>query len=147
MKIQNIFKRVTVVVLLLPFFSQSVLAFDTKVPDVVEPVSVGGVLQMTIGLFFVVLLIFIISWLVKRVSGFSVYSNPHLKIISGLHVGQKEKILLIQVADKQLVIGVTPYSVRTLHELESVIVNDDVMAKPNISFSDKLLQALKKEKK
>lgn len=141
----NISKMVMVVVLLLPFFSQSIHAAETK--TVTEPVSVGSVLQMSLGLLFVVLLIFMISWLVKRVSGFSVYSNPHLKIISGLHVGQKEKILLLQVSDKQMLVGVTPYSIRTLCELENNIVSDDIEIKSNASFSEKLIQAVRREKK
>lgn len=143
--ILNISKRVIVVVLLLPFFSQSIHAAETKI--VAEPVSVGSVLQMSLGLLFVVLLIFMISWLVKRVSGFSVYSSPHLKIISGLHVGQKEKILLLQVSDKQMLVGVTPYSIRTLCELENNIVSDDIEIKSNASFSEKLIQAVRREKK
>lgn len=141
----NISKRVMVVVLLLPFFSQSIHAAETKA--VTEPVSVGSVLQMSLGLLFVVLLIFMISWLVKRVSGFSVYSNPHLKIISGLHVGQKEKILLLQVSDKQVLVGVTPYSIRTLCELENNIISDDIELKSNASFAEKLIQAVRREKK
>lgn len=142
----NILKKVTVGFLLLPFFSQSVFAVETNAVNVVEPVSTASVLQMTLGLLFVVLVIFLISWMVKRVSGFSVYSNPHLKVVSGLHVGQKEKILLIQVADKQMLVGVTPYSIRTLHELENVVSDDDTLRKSSNTFSEKLLQALKKEK-
>jgi len=142
----NTFKKVMVAILLLPFFSQIVYALDTNAKDIVEPVSTASVLQMVLGLLFVVLIIFFISWMVKRVSGFSIYSNPHLKVISGLHVGQKEKILLIQVAEKQVLVGVTPYSIRTLHELEDAVTEDNGVSNVNNSFSDKLMQALKKGK-
>ena len=143
----NKFKRVMVAILLLPFFSRLVFALETKTPERLDPVSTSGVIQLAFGLAIVVMLIFMISWLVKRVSGFSVYSNPHLKVISGLHVGQKEKILLIQIADKQIVVGVTASSIRTLHQLESNIINDDTSMRDNIPFAERLLQALKKEKK
>jgi len=136
-----------VAILLLPFFSRLVFALETKTPERLDPVSTSGVIQLAFGLAIVVMLIFMISWLVKRVSGFSVYSNPHLKVISGLHVGQKEKILLIQIADKQIVVGVTASSIRTLHQLESNIINDDTSMRDNIPFAERLLQALKKEKK
>lgn len=143
----NMIKRVIVGVLLLPFFSKVVSAVDRKVPDVVDPISTSGVLQMTLGLVVVVFMIFLVSWLVKRVSGFSVYSNPHLKVISGLHVGQKEKLLLVQVSDKQIVVGVTPYSISKLHELETNIISDDPAGGENIPFAERLMQALKKENK
>lgn len=143
----NKFKRVIVAILLLPFFSGFVFALDAKAPDRLEPASTTSVLQLAFGLAIVVMLIFMISWLVKRFSGFSVYSNPHLKVISGLHVGQKEKILLIQIADKQIVVGVTTSSIRTLYQLESNIINDDITMRDNIPFSERLMQAIKKEKK
>jgi len=138
-------KRVLVVILLFPFFSWNTIAAEPVVNDVVQPVTSGSVLQMLVGLVLVIALIFIVGWLIRRISGFSVYSHAHLKVISGLHVGQKEKVLLIQVADKQILLGVTPYSIHTLHELPASIENTNSTDSSELSFSDRLLKAMRKD--
>ena len=40
-----------------------------------------------------------------------------LKVISGVAVGQRERIVLVEVNDTWLVVGVAPGQVRTLHSM------------------------------
>lgn len=84
-----------------------------------EPVSLAGMLQMLTGLLLIVLLIFGIAWLVKRFGRFSGMASEHLKVIGGLNIGQREKIVIVQAGGARLVVGVSPGGIRTLHVLDS----------------------------
>jgi len=65
-------------------------------------------LQMMIGLFFIIFMIFAVVWLMKKV-GYKTYgtSGP-IKIISCLPISTKEKILLIEVGEEQVLVGTAP---------------------------------------
>lgn len=80
--------------------------------------SAGQMVKMVIGLLFVLLLIFFLAWVVKRYLGVGLTSNAALKTVAGIAVGQKERVVLVQVGERQLLIGVAPGQVNMLHALE-----------------------------
>lgn len=73
--------------------------------------------SMLTSLFVVVIIIFISAFLLKRFQ----LAQPvqgGLKIISSLPLGTKERLVVIQAGDKQVVVGVTPSSINLITELE-----------------------------
>ncbi len=76
------------------------------------------VLKMVIGLIVVLVVIFVVAWLAKNYMGFSPSSNASLKSIAGVSVGQKERVVLLQVSDRQILVGVSPGSVNMLYVLD-----------------------------
>lgn len=121
-----------------------------------EPASnnsqIGGALikpgdylgQIMISLLLVLAIIFIGAWLVKRYGRFSAVADGQLRVLGMLSVGQKERIMLLQVGSQQLLVGVTPSRITRLHELAEPIVieeQDQTTIKP--SFSQRLQDALK----
>ncbi|WP_052700105.1 flagellar biosynthetic protein FliO [Methylocucumis oryzae] len=98
------------------------------------------------GLVVVLALFLALAWLFKQVSGGQTLSQGKLKVIAVLPLGLREKVLLLQVGRKQLVLGVTPGRIETLHVLEG---DDCVASEPagrsvvSPYFADKLNQALK----
>ncbi len=91
---------------------------------VVEPSSPEGVLnlgsaiQLIIGLFVVLLLIVASGWLFKRFGRWQGGYSDQLKIVGGLAVGARERIVLVQVGEQQLLVGIAPGNIRTLHVLD-----------------------------
>ena len=98
-------------------------------------------LTLGLGLVVVVVLIFLSGWLVRRVQGIGGVNSQALKVVAVLSVGQKERVALIDVGEKQILIGVTPQSVRTLHVFDEPVVNS---SQPTGSgdFAQKLQQVM-----
>ena len=91
----------------------------------VEPLSGGSMAQVALGLLFVLLLVIGVAWLLKRVGGFAVTGNGALKILGGLSMGARERVVLMQVGEKQILLGVSPGRIQTLHVLDKPINIDD----------------------
>ncbi len=104
--------------------------------------SADQMIKMVLGLLFVLVLIFLLAWLFKKYMGIGVISNSSLKAIAGVSVGQKERVVLVQVGERQILVGVSPGQVNMLHALEKgeeLKLSDE----PNKGlFAEKLKQSL-----
>ncbi len=108
-----------------------------------EGLSAAHFAQVTIGLMVVIIVIFGLAWLVKRF-GYLPSSKPGaLKIIGGLMVGQRERAVLIQVGDKQILIGVAPGLVKTLYVLEEPVSVDSASSAKLSPFAERLKSFLR----
>lgn len=98
-----------------------------------SPVSYSAnVLQMLLGLFAIVFMIVAVVWLMKK-AGFKSYGTTGMiKIKSCLPISNKEKILLIEVGDEQILIGTAPGFIGHLKTLEKPVT---VAPNENTSFS------------
>jgi len=92
-----------------------------KAPDVM---GFGNIVQIVVGLFFVLMMIMGAAWLMKRYGGLGGVSNSDLKVVAGISVGQREKIVVVQAGDVQVLVGISPGNIRTLHVLENNISNE-----------------------
>lgn len=81
-------------------------------------VSAGTYLQTGLALAFIVALLIGAAWLARKVSGGKKFGQGDMKIIGGVALGPRERIVLIEVGDKWLVIGIVPGQIRTLHRME-----------------------------
>lgn len=84
-------------------------------PPLQSPFS--SALQMMLGLGIVLVLIAGMAWLLKKFMPGQVASNGDLKVVSAVAVGTKERVVLVDVGDTRLVIGVAPGHVVRLHEM------------------------------
>lgn len=91
---------------------------DVKSQPVNNDVSIGKTLG---GLALVLGLIFVLAKVGKKFHPSISAPDRALKVISMLSLGTKEKVALIQVGKKQLLIGVTPQSINTLLDLAEPI--------------------------
>ena len=75
-----------------------------------DVVSAGpGLLQATLGLALVVGMILILAWVAKRLApGALRQGGGALTIVASQAVGQRERVVVVEVADQWLVIGVAP---------------------------------------
>ncbi|RFB68719.1 MULTISPECIES: flagellar biosynthetic protein FliO [unclassified Herbaspirillum] len=79
------------------------------------PSTTGSVFTMLLGLTAVLAIMAGIAWLFKR-SGLvqRAQGNAVAKIIGGVSVGTRERVMVIEVADQWIVVGVAPGRVNTL---------------------------------
>jgi flagellar protein FliO/FliZ len=82
-----------------------------------EPLNVAALSQMVIGLVVVLVLIVAMSWLLRRMGRSRLMGSGVVKILAGLPLGSKERVLLMQVEDVKLLIGVTAERIDTLYVL------------------------------
>jgi flagellar protein FliO/FliZ len=85
------------------------------------PSGIASLGQVTLALGLVLALIFVAAWLMRRLRGFGRPANGALDIIADLPVGQKERAVLIRVGSQQVLIGVAPGRVSTLHVLDEPV--------------------------
>lgn len=83
--------------------------------------SSGYMLQLVLGLVIVIACIVILAWLAKRMNRLQSSTGNLLKIIGGISVGNREKIVLLQVGSEQLLIGVCQGNISKLHLLDTPI--------------------------
>jgi flagellar protein FliO/FliZ len=93
------------------------LAASAPVPAA-EPLGAGSVLQLTLSLAAVVAAIFGLGWLLRRLHGLPGSTHRALKVIATLPVGTRDRIAIIQAGETQVLIGVSPGRIQTLHVLE-----------------------------
>lgn len=86
-------------------------------PAAPAPDFVGNLGQMLFGLAVVIGLLFAGLWAVKRLSVNR--GGGTLKVLGAASIGPRERVVLVEVGDKVLVLGVAPGNVRTLHVMES----------------------------
>lgn len=119
----------------------SVYAAEDKT---LNAVSYGHVLNWVLGLIMVLCLFFACAWLVKKTGALSINARSNLKVIAGVSLGMREKLILVQVGDKQLVLGVTPGRIDNLLVLEGdeQLFKDAQDKQLENDFSSKLKQMM-----
>lgn len=99
----------------LPAYAESLRPVYTPPPA--SPVSAGGMFQVILSLILVLGMIVLVAWILKRINLPQNSPNSALKVISGVAVGQRERIVLVEVNDTWLVVGVAPGQVTGLHTM------------------------------
>lgn len=107
------------------------------------PLSGGGsdYLKLTITLIFIVGLIFACGWLVRRMAGGTSFNNRHIKVLSVMPLGTREKLMVVKAFDDYLLLGVTTNNINTLHRFDEP---PDLTEMPLTSpFADRMKGLLK----
>jgi flagellar protein FliO/FliZ len=116
-----------------------------QIPSVDE-VSSSYISRIVIGLVLILVLIFLLAWVMKKMQLTPQSGQQLIKIISAISVGHRDRIALIQVGDEQILVGLTPGRIHKLHELKSAvdISHDEDMAPGQ--FAEKLSRLMNRNK-
>ena len=110
-------------------------------------VGAGGVLKALLALAVVLVAVLAIAWVARRISPTSV-SGSSLKLQGGLSVGTRERVMLVEIKDTWLVLGVAPGRVNVLHSLprpEDAPSAASVITSSNGNFAAWLSNAIKRQ--
>lgn len=105
------------------------------------PVGAAEVLSVSGGLVLVIAAILLVSFLYSRLKGPRIGGNSVINIIASQALGSKEQVVLIQIADTQLVLGITTTNVQTLHVFDEPVITAPETTGTSI-FADRLKLAL-----
>lgn len=103
-----------------------------------ELVNVGG------GLIVVVLAIVVLGVIYAKTQGLRSGAGGVINIVATQAIGPKERIAIVEVADKQLLIGMTTTNVQTLHVFDEPIA---ITPEQRASFSNRLKSLMGDESK
>jgi flagellar protein FliO/FliZ len=107
--------------------------------------SVGGMLLFSfIWLALAAALIWVVAYLVKRDSAVRA-SNPHVMILAQQALGPKERVIIVNVLNRILVIGNTPTQINLLTELDPEDVAHLKPQPSNGDFAQQLRQLVKRK--
>lgn len=79
----------------------------------------GGVLKMVIGLAVVLAVMALITWVLKRMMPGVGNKQSVIRIVGGVSVGSRERVVVLEVGGRWLVVGVAAGQVSSLANLES----------------------------
>ena len=134
-------------ILTLPF---SVCA-ETGKPGYVPPSSVlstENTLQMVGGLFLVLAIIVGGTWLLKRFALIPMAAAGVVKVVAATGVGQRERVVVVEIDNTWLVLGVAPGRVNKLHAMHKPSADAAGMVPDNPpaeTFAAQLNQSIQKE--
>ena len=80
-------------------------------------VSAGSLLQVGASLVLVLAAVAAVAWLMKRLNPHQTASGSAVRVVSATAVGQRERVVLVEVDATWLVIGVAPGHVTALHTM------------------------------
>lgn len=96
-----------------------------------EPgIPAGTFLQTLLALGLIVALLGGTAWLARKVSGGKGFGRGGMRVVGGVALGPKERIILVEVGEQWLVIGIVPGQIRTLHRLPKGAAMPDEISAP-----------------
>jgi flagellar protein FliO/FliZ len=110
--------------LVLPGARAQESAAPVKVSAAPELFSAGYLFQVVGSLLLVFVCLFVVVYLLKRFNRVGTGVGSALRVLGSASVGQREKVVLLEVGGEQLLIGVAQGSVRTLHVLAEPVAAD-----------------------
>ena len=88
----------------------------------------GQIVSLVMGMGVVLAVIFGVAWLMKRIAPRNYSTAGVLRVIAGTAVGQRERVVVVEVGATWLVLGVTPGSVNALHQMPRMTTDDPASA-------------------
>jgi flagellar protein FliO/FliZ len=125
-------------------------AQTTAVPGKATPPPLAHSMATTTGSLMLVLLVIVgLGWLLRRLQGLRPSGGAVIKLLASQSVGHKERVVLVQLADTQLLLGVSAGQVNLLHRMDRPL--DEAAPEPAAAsagpgeFAARLQHWLKKE--
>ena len=100
----------------------------------------GDIVSLMISMLIVVAVIVVLGWLYSRSRFISGGGGDVIQVVASRALGTKERLLVIEVADQQLLVGMTATNVQTLHVFEKPITIDRAPAADS-GFASRLRNA------
>ncbi|QVW24887.1 flagellar biosynthetic protein FliO [Pseudomonas hormoni] len=141
-------KKVLGLVLALPF---SVLAAEPVATAAAAPAVSSGVAgqltQLVLGLLLVLGLIFFLAWLLRRVQQAGPAGKGQvIELIGSRALGPRDRLMLVQVGNEQILLGLSPGTITALHVLKEP-VQVPVTEKATPEFAQRLMELMGKDQK
>lgn len=138
----KLFKLLHVVFFLLPLLAHAETVRTT------ETSASTGLLQILSALIFVIFLMLFAAWALKRISPNINNHKVNVKVVGGTSIGHREKIMVIEIANQWIVVGVTANQINTLSTMEKIEIEpENIPASSATPFSHWLKKTIEQRRK
>lgn len=124
---------------LLAAWSCSLPAIAETGKPILQPtsaLSTENTMQMLGGLVLVLIVILGLAWILKRFSLVPGTANGTMKLVAATGVGQRERVVIVEINGTWLVLGVAPGRVNMLHSMEKPATNSQQHDAPEPEAAD-----------
>ena len=124
----------------------------TAAPAATAPMVNSGVAgqltQLVFGLLLVLGLIFFLAWLLRRVQQAGPAGKGQvIELIGSRALGPRDRLMLVQVGNEQILLGLSPGTITALHVLKEPVEVPTASEKATPEFAQHLLKILGKDQK
>ncbi|WP_213941449.1 flagellar biosynthetic protein FliO [Pseudomonas sp. dw_612] len=108
----------------------------------------GQLTQLVFGLLLVLGLIFFLAWLLRRVQQAGPAGKGQvIDIIGSRALGPRDRLMLVQVGNEQILLGLSPGTITALHVLKEPVHVPSATEKSTPEFAQRLMELLGKDQK
>mgnify|MGYP003630650024 CR=1 FL=1 len=136
--------RLITPILLSGLLSSAVLAADAVKPGSHVPSQASNLMQVLFGLIAVLALMAVAAWLLRRFNVSKGLGGTNIRIIGGVSVGNRERVVVVEVADQWIVVGVASGSVTALTTMPRQEASISEAPAPTKNFSSWLAHTMAK---
>ncbi|WP_085717000.1 flagellar biosynthetic protein FliO [Pseudomonas sp. B28(2017)] len=127
--------------------AESAAAATTAAAPAVSSGVAGQLTQLVFGLLLVLGLIFLLAWLLRRVQQAGPAGKGQvIDIVGSRALGPRDRLMLVQVGNEQILLGLSPGNITALHVLKEPVQVPST-EKPTPEFAQRLLEMLGKDQK
>jgi flagellar protein FliO/FliZ len=105
-----------------------------------EVTPTTGLTQWLVSSFGVLALILVLAFLLKKSRLVPQIGRPDFKVLYTLPIGYKEKLVIVQAGEQQLLLGITPQKISFLQEIKPPLAS----TQDNSAFASHLARWMKK---
>ena len=89
-------------------------------------VTMGTIVETLLALVLVAVAIFASSWLIKRINPRirQMSSGREIKVVSSFSLGSRERLVIVEVQEQRLLVGITSGSISLIKDLTSLPCSD-----------------------
>lgn len=98
-------------------------------------------IQVIAPLFMVIVLIFILAWMVKKMNRSLPAMGKDIEVLASTPLSSQSRLCLIRVAGKDMLIGVTPGQISHLQTFDQPVIKQE-QSPPPASFSEQFSKLL-----
>lgn len=109
-----------------------------------EVMGSGFLTQSATALFIVLVSVIGFAWMMRRFGRLQSSAKGALQMIDGMALSTRERIVLVQVGDTQILLGVAPGRVQAVHVLDKPVLAEGGKEMTG-NFADRLREVLGKE--
>ncbi len=123
--------------------SNTLTAATDIAPTLPTAPGVGGgdILGMGVSMFIVIAVIILLGWLYSRSRFVGSSGSGVINVVASRVLGPKERLLVVEVADQQLLVGMTATAVQTLHVFDKPVCVGEEAGK-SFGFAGRLRSAV-----
>lgn len=89
-------------------------------------INMSDYFKVLLGLIFVITLFLVCTFLFKRYGNSSIAGRGQIRLIDGLHLGNRERLVLVELKDKQILLSITPGQINKLDTVTTTTENINV---------------------